>query len=113
NRDGGLWRNEDSANREFQMQGEDGSLDNDAIPDFPAILLRKFTVHHAPSLVALPSGQLVVWDLEVRIHLKDLRGIGAKLREEILGLIVFVQSAKPLRRSYRHDSGHGAHFFPV
>jgi hypothetical protein len=65
------------------------------VADFQFILFGQFVVHYATRPILLPGFKLVRWDVEVGKHLKQFLRIGAKLREEILRLVVLILPAKP------------------
>src|SRR6267142_4896355 len=106
-RDRRLRRGKNSADIELQIYWKNRSLDDDAVADFPAKLLGQFAVDHRARLIFLPGRQLIIRNLEVRRDLEDFVGIGSELGEKILRLLVFVQTAKPLRGRDRDHSGDG------
>jgi len=77
-------------------------------------LFGQFTIdNRTPAWFLLPGRKLIVRDFEIRHHFENFVGVGCKLSEEFSGLLVLVQTAKPLgRRPPQPRPGYGGAFFP-
>ena len=92
-----------SSNRELKIHGEDRALQRDLIPDLPSVFLGHVFVDDGARAVALPSCSLLRRNLIVGVDLKEFRGVGAELGEEVFRLVVLILAAKP---SDGHHMGH-------
>ena len=84
-----------TANVQFKIDRIDRSLQDDAISQLPPIFGGERIVDDDALTVALPRCNLVSGHLGIPINFEKFIRIGAELREKILRLLIFVDSAKP------------------
>src|SRR6266849_6718106 len=94
----------DAAQSQVEVGRKDCSLQGDAVPDFPVVLLRQFRIRHATGAVFLPRCQLFGRHDFVGGNIEVLFGIGSELGKKVGRLVVDVLASKPGHGDDVHDS---------
>jgi len=100
----------DAADREFQVDWEEGALDVDLVPDLEALSAGQIGADDAAGLVGLEGALLVLGDLPFRVDSEEPVGLSGEAGEEIFAVALFtlVPAAEPLPDDDFPDAGDGA-----
>ena len=103
----------DAAHIKVKVDRIDVPLNVHTVAEFPSVFLSQSVVNDHALAVALPRLDLIFRHLHIAEDLEELFGIGPEAREEVFRLLVFINSAKPGHRNYRHDSRDSANLLAV
>src|SRR5579864_2909089 len=103
----------DATDIQFEIDWINRPLQDNAVAQFPAVLVGQIVIDDHTLPIALPCLDLIFRNGGVAVSLEKLIGVGAKLREEVLRFLVLVDSSEPRHWHNRNYAGNRANLFAV